>query len=92
MEDKMMREAFEKWAALQLHDLEKLSLHGTYRSNATRGAWYAWQAALSTLPTMTEGEIAQLIYEDCGIGDQSGALKAARALISRFPQIVKEGV
>ena len=95
-DDKEAREAFEK-----LHGHKpKLKPNGTFESVQVAQKWAFFKAgeafALSTVPTMTEGEIAEIIRQAIKGPElypqpesfKGQATAAARALAKRFPHLV----
>lgn len=94
--EQMMRESFERWCIAEKYSLDK-SASGGYSFPAS-GRWAAWQAAIESLPRMTEDaivvEMAEAIYAnrqvDCHISQcYSVCRDAARALAARLPHIIK---
>lgn len=82
--NEQMRAEFEKW-------FEEAATSNDYVTH-----WMTWQAAISSLPRMTEQEIAAVFreadFETAAEGGHSNDIypKAARALIAKLPHIMKE--
>lgn len=94
-----MREGFEK-AAPELGMALWMSRDGSnYGDYRTQIGWATWQAAISSLPRMTEEDICRVIRANVlAIQDNATGYSlryvddAARALITHLPHIVKEGL
>lgn len=102
-----MREAFEKWCRPTGSRLTP-SLHteitgDTYAEEHVEFAYYAWQAALQSLPRVTEAELAKAMFETNPTRNpalewhhaatpKNRYMKHAKALAAKFPHIIKESV
>lgn len=91
----------EQMRAAFLKSVIALGLDRTYDgqrfvNQRTDDTWRGYKFAMSSLPRMTEEELAQLIEREVRSASSLGKddlwpfHRAAHALIARFPQIVKE--
>lgn len=90
-----MREAFETAILPRLggayFDRTKCE---EYDNHVVEAAWEGWQAALASLPRVTEAELAEAIYNDVYESNfdisRLGANVLAKFIAAKFPHIVRE--
>lgn len=87
-----MKKKFEAWwtGPEMEYIVQRWEDKGDY-FGATHDAWLGWQAALESLPRMTEEELLHFMRKTSSEGPIMGTMVRLRdALVSKFPHIVKE--
>lgn len=93
-----MREAFEKYASHEYRNVSKYTATMYKRGLKDFAAGAQWQAALASLPRLTEEELHEEAHDAfwSAVNDMNAEVdydyslrEAVRALIARFPHLVK---